>query len=81
MRTNKYLVVSMAMSLAVTIGVGFSSCKKDEPTPVIVENPLDAEVYYIAGKVISENNALEGVKVSASSGCRWYVPVGNEIER
>ena len=67
MRTNKYLVVSMAMSLAVTIGVGFSSCKKDEPTPVIVENPLDAEVYYISGKVTSENNALEGVKVSASS--------------
>ena len=67
MRTNKYLVVSMAMSLAVTIGVGFSSCKKDEPTPVIVENPLDAEVYYIAGTVTSESNALEGVKVSASN--------------
>ena len=67
MRTNKYLVVSMAMSLAITIGIGLSSCKKDEPTPVIVENPLDAEVYYIAGKVTSESNALEGVKVSASN--------------
>lgn len=67
MKTNKYLVVCTAICLAATIGVGFSSCKKDEPTPVIVENPLDAEVYYISGKVTSENNALEGVKVSASS--------------
>ena len=66
MRTNKYLV-NMVMSLAVIIGLGLSSCKKDEPTPVIAENPLDAEVYYIAGKVTSESNALEGVKVSASN--------------
>ncbi|WP_455637931.1 carboxypeptidase-like regulatory domain-containing protein [Parabacteroides sp.] len=67
MRTNKFLVVSVAICLAATIGMGFSSCKKDEPTPVIVENPLDAEVYYISGKVTYENKALDGVKVSASA--------------
>lgn len=66
MRTNKYLVVGVAICLAATIGVGFSSCKKDEPTPVIVENPLDAEVFYISGKVTSGNVALSGVNVSAS---------------
>lgn len=67
MKMNKHLVAGMAICLAATVGVGFSSCKKDEPTPVIVENPLDAEVYYIAGKVMAGNNALEGVKVTASN--------------
>ena len=67
MKMNKHLVAGMAICLAATVGVGLSSCKKDEPTPVIVENPLDAEVYYIAGKVMAGNNALEGVKVTASN--------------
>lgn len=66
MRMNKYLVLSMGISLAVTIGVGFSSCKKDEPTPVIVENPLDAEVYYIAGRVMSDSGASHGTHSGGS---------------
>lgn len=67
MRTSKNLVVCMAVCLAATISVGLSSCNDDEPAPTIVENPLDAEVYYISGKVLSGSNPLEGVKVSTTT--------------
>ncbi len=57
----------LAMSLAVTLSVGSAGCSKDnEPTPEIVENPLDKEVYYIVGKVTEDNKALEGVEVGVS---------------
>lgn len=56
------------MGLAATLSVGFVGCSDDdEPTPEIVtDNPLDKEVYYIAGKVTDGSAALEGVEVSTS---------------
>ena len=56
------------MGLAATLSVGFVGCSDDdEPTPEIVtDNPLDKEVYYIAGKVTEGGKSLEGVEVSAS---------------
>ena len=56
----------LAMGLAATLSVGFVGCSDDdEPTPEIVtDNPLDKEVYYIAGKVTDGSAALEGVEVS-----------------
>ena len=58
----------LAMGLAATLSVGFVGCSDDdEPTPEIVtDNPLDKEVYYIAGKVTDGSAALEGVEVSTS---------------
>lgn len=54
----------LAMGLAATLSVGFVGCSDDdEPTPEIVtDNPLDKEVYYIAGKVTDGSAALEGVE-------------------
>lgn len=55
------------MGLAATLSVGFVGCSDDdEPTPEIVENPLDKEVYHITGKVTDGSVALEGVEVSTS---------------
>lgn len=54
----------MTVFLVVLIGIGLGSCKKDEPSPVIVENPLDAEIYYVSGKVTAGDAAVDGVKVS-----------------
>ena len=56
------------MGLAATLSVGFVGCSDDdEPTPEIVtDNPLDKEVYYIAGKVTEGGKSLEGVEVSTS---------------
>lgn len=48
------------------MSVGMLSCSKDDPQPAIVENPLDAEAYYIAGKVSEGTTALEGVKVNTA---------------
>ena len=58
----------LAMGLAATLSVGFVGCSDDdEPTPEIVtDNPLDKEVYYIAGKVTDGSAALR--EKSASSG-------------
>ena len=57
----------LAMGLAATLSVGFVGCSDDdEPTPEIVENPLDKEVYHITGKVTDGSVALEGVEVSTS---------------
>ena len=51
MKTSRTLVACLITGMA-TLAIGsLTSCAKDEPTPVIVENPLDAEVYYIAGQV------------------------------
>ena len=58
----------LAMGLAATLSVGFVGCSDDdEPTPEIVENPLDKEVYHITGKVTDGSVALEGVEVSTSA--------------
>ena len=66
MRKKNFLVAGLAVSLLVTMSVGMTSCKDDEPTPTVVENPLDAEAYYITGKVSEGATALAGVKVSTS---------------
>lgn len=63
---SKWLA-SLAVCLVATMGVGFVSCGDDDaPQPTIVENPLDAEAYYISGKVSQASGALEGVTVSTS---------------
>lgn len=52
------------MGLAATLSVGFVGCSDDdEPTPEIVENPLEKGGYYIAGFVTDGTNGLEGVTV------------------
>lgn len=66
MKTKSKLFVSLAMCVAVTLGVGLVSCNDDEPTPEIVENPLDAETYYITGKMLQVSAPLEGVTVTVS---------------
>lgn len=67
MKSKQNLVTTLLMSGVVMMGVMvFSGCKKDEPTPEIVENPLDKEVYHIVGKVMDGTKGLEGVKVSSS---------------
>lgn len=66
MRTKSKLFVCLVMCVAVMLGVGFVACSKDEPTPEVIENPLDAEVYYITGKVSQASTPLEGVTVSTS---------------
>lgn len=66
MKRNIETVACQVLLLIAIISVSFSSCKKDEPSPVIVENPLNKEVYYIAGKVVANTKAIEGVKVSTS---------------
>lgn len=65
MRKKSLLVAGLAISLLATMSMGMISCSKDDPKPDVVENPLDAEVYYIIGKVSQGTTALEGVKVSA----------------
>lgn len=66
MRKNNLLVAGLAICLSATMSVGMLSCSKDDPQPAIVENPLDAEAYYIAGKVSEGTTALEGVKVNTA---------------
>lgn len=67
MRTKQNWVATLLVSGVVMMGViAFTGCKKDEPTPEIVENPLDKVVYYISGKVMEGTKNLEGVKVSSS---------------
>ena len=67
MKKKNFWSAVFAMGLAATLSVGFVGCSDDdEPTPEIVENPLDKEVYYIIGKVTEGEKALEGVEVSTS---------------
>lgn len=57
----------LAMGLAATLSVGFVGCSDDdEPTPEIVENPLEKGGYYIAGFVTDGTNGLEGVTVKTN---------------
>lgn len=66
MKTKSKLFVCLVMCVAVMLGVGLVSCSEDEPTPEVIENPLDAEAYYITGKVSQASTPLEGVTVSTS---------------
>ena len=65
MKKKNFWSAVLAMGLAATLSVGFVGCSDDdEPTPEIVtDNPLDKEVYYIAGKVT--DNSTSNVMVSA----------------
>lgn len=65
MKTDKILTFGLSIGAALLIGMGLSGCKKVEPTPEIVENPLDQIVYHIGGKVTDGTNGLAGVKVTA----------------
>lgn len=68
MKANCKRLASWLLGWVVVVSIGLTGCRKDEPTPEIVENPLDKEVYYIAGKVLDGNTGLEGVKVSVEKG-------------
>ena len=61
MKKKNFWSAVLAMGLAATLSVGFVGCSDDdEPTPEIVtDNPLDKEVYYIAGKVTEGGKSLE----------------------
>jgi hypothetical protein len=67
MRAKKS-VAMLAMCLAATMSIGLVGCKDDdEPTPeIVIDNPLDKEVYYIIGKATDGSGALQGVEVSTS---------------
>lgn len=56
-------MVVVAICLTALVGLGVSSCSKDEPEPEIVQNPLDQEVYYLAGTITDGSDALDGVEV------------------
>ena len=66
MKTNQVKLACCLLGWLAFMGIGLISCTEDEPKPEVVENPLDHEIYYIAGKVTDGTNALEGVKVSVS---------------
>ena len=78
MKKKNFWSAVLAMGLAATLSVGFVGCSDDdEPTPEIVtDNPLDKEVYYIAGKVTEGGKSLEGVEVSASGKSVKTLPTG-----
>lgn len=64
MKKKNFWSAVLAMGLAATLSVGFVGCSDDdEPTPEIVENPLEKGGYYIAGFVTDGTNGLEGVTV------------------
>lgn len=66
METTKKWMVVIAIGLTAVVGLGISSCSNDEPEPEIVQNPLDTEVYYLAGSVTDGADAVEGVEVRTS---------------
>lgn len=51
------------------VGITFNACNDDEdaPVPVVVENPLEKEAYFITGKVTEGTQALADVTVAAGS--------------
>lgn len=63
MKTKKMWIAVRTLLLIAIVGLGIGSCSKDEPTPQLVENPLDSEVYYLAGTVTDGENGLEGVEI------------------
>ncbi|MDD2436738.1 MAG: TonB-dependent receptor [Massilibacteroides sp.] len=63
---KKFLNFGMFTALIVLITFGSVSCKKDDPEPEIVTNPLDETAYYVIGKVTEKNVALADVTVKTS---------------
>ena len=76
MKKKNFWSAVLAMGLAATLSVGFVGCSDDdEPTPEIVtDNPLDKEVYYIAGKVTEGGKSLEGVEAVSYTHLARRVP-------
>ena len=68
MKTKSMLVAGLSLCLLAAMSVGTMSCKKSDPVPEDVTNPLDEEVYYITGKVTEGTAALSGVSVKVSGG-------------
>lgn len=66
MKTKSKLVAGLCFCMLAAMSIGSISCRKSEPTPEIVTNPLDAVAYYIVGHVHDGTNGLSGVKVSTS---------------
>lgn len=68
MKTTNYFSLGLVAATLIG-GLSFNSCKKDEvePVPVIVENPLEKEAYYIMGKVTDGTAPLADVTVAAGT--------------
>lgn len=66
MKAKSKLVAGLCFCMLAAMSIGSISCRKSEPTPEIVTNPLDAVAYYIVGHVHDGTNGLSGVKVSTS---------------
>ncbi len=62
MRTNKFFKTGLLLFVA---SLGLISCGDDDKEPEIVIDPVSENVeYYIEGKVVADNAALEGVSVT-----------------
>lgn len=60
MRTNKFFKTGLLLFVA---SLGLISCGDDDKEPEIVVDPVSENVeYYIEGKVVADNAALEGVR-------------------
>ena len=63
MRTNKFFKTGLLLFVA---SLGLISCGDDDKEPEIVVDPVSENVeYYIEGKVVADNAALDGVSVTA----------------
>ena len=63
MRTSKFFKTGLLLFVA---SLGLISCGDDDKEPEIVVDPVSENVeYYIEGKVVADNAALEGVSVTA----------------
>ena len=62
MRTSKFFKTGLLLFVA---SLGLISCGDDDKEPEIVVDPVSENVeYYIEGKVVADNAALEGVSVT-----------------
>lgn len=63
MRTSKFFKTGLLLFVA---SLGLISCGNDDKEPEIVVDPVSENVeYYIEGKVVADNAALDGVSVTA----------------
>lgn len=68
MKKERKLLTGFVLCMLVGLSMGGVSCRKDEPAPEIVVNPLEQKVYYIVGKVTQGSVGLEGVAVNTTGG-------------
>lgn len=63
MRTSKFFKTGLLLFVA---NLGLISCGDDDKEPEITVDPVSENVeYYIEGKVVANNAALDGVSVTA----------------